>query len=74
MVQCFSSHPLLVTFAEPYNESFTLKAGNSQFIKLNIKSFSLKQKEVMVSCVDVNTKQLICQWLIRVQTSEPNIT
>jgi len=45
-VKCYSSHPLLAYFEEPFNNNFPLTVGNTQFIKLRIRSFSKKPKDV----------------------------
>jgi len=41
---------------------------------LTIRSFSDKPKNIQINCVDINSKELIYAWLIRVQTKAPNIT
>ena len=73
-VKCYSSHPGLVQFPSPYDKSFTLAPGTINSVNANVRSFSVKSQAVQINCVDVNSRELVYAWILRVHGSEPRIT
>ena len=73
-MKCYSSHPGLVQFPSPYDKSFTLAPGTINSINVNVRSFSVKSQAVQINCVDVNSRELVYAWILRVHGSEPRIT
>ena len=72
-VKFFSSHPLLAYFKKPFDKEIEISSDYTQ-IKFAVKSFATQPKNIYLSCVNLRTKELISHWLVRVRTSQPNIT
>lgn len=73
-VKCYSSHPGLVQFPAAYEKAFTLTPGTANSIASNIRSFNVKTQTVQINCVDVNSKELVYGWIMKIHGSEPKVT
>jgi len=73
-VRFYTSHPSLSYFPSGYDKSVTLAPGSTNYIPINIRSFSVKTQNILVHCVDVSTRELVYAWNIKVIGSEPQIS
>ena len=64
----------MVYFPSPFDKPISLIPGKYNAIDVNIKSFSETTQRVQINCVDINSKELVYSWLLRVDTGVPNVT
>lgn len=72
-VKCYSSHPSLAFF-DNNKKPITILPGDNFDLKVNVKTFSSKTSNVIVNCVDVERKELVNSWILKLIGSEPQIT
>jgi hypothetical protein len=65
---------MIAYFPKRYTKPFPITAGQTQMVKINIRSFSQTVEKFLVNCVDINTNQMVHSWMIKVKTTAPNIT
>lgn len=70
----YSSHPLTVYFPSPFDKNFALAPGKVNSIEVNVKSFLETTQKVQINCVDINSKELVYGWVLRIDTGAPNVT
>ena len=64
-MKCYSSHPTLTFFPSPFDESFHLKRNTAKDIEVNARVFSSETQTIMVTCVDVDTREKVQTWILR---------
>ena len=70
----YSSHPLTVYFPAPFDKSFPLTPGKINSIEINVRSFLETSQKVQINCVDINSRELVHGWILRIDTGAPNVT
>lgn len=70
----YSSHPLTVYFPSPFDKNFPLAPGKINNVEMNVKSFLENTQKVQINCVDINSKELVYGWVVRIDTGAPNVT
>ena len=74
LCKLYTSHPLYLTFPSPFNKAFTMSAGRINVIDFNIRSFSEEPMISQINCVDLDSKELVYSWIVRIDTNKPNVT
>ncbi|KAI6655974.1 Nephrocystin-4 [Oopsacas minuta] len=72
VVQCYSSHPHVVQI-QP-KEKFVLTANSMMEINLGVKPTFIGNRNMCVNVVDREMSQIIQQWMICINSKEPNIS
>lgn len=70
----YSSHPLTVYFPAPFDRNFALAPGKINSVEVNVRSFLETSQKIQINCVDVNSKELVYGWILRIDTGAPNVT
>jgi len=70
----YSSHPLTVYFPTPFDKNFALAPGKINSVEINVRSFLETTQKVQINCVDINSKELVYGWILRIDTGAPNVT
>jgi hypothetical protein len=72
-VKLFSSDPEVVFFPEKYSQPFILVANLQNEIRYIVYSKVNKQQEVVLSCVDISSRELVKSWLLKIIPEKPEI-
>ena len=70
-VQFYTSHPSLSCF--PSSQMY-LTSDTTNDISIKARSFSVKTQAILVNCVDVSTKELVYAWILRLLSSQPQVS
>ena len=73
LVRCFASHPSLAYFLNG-NKAVALAPGIDNDINVSVKTFSSKTQNVLVNCVDIERKELVHSWILKLVGSDPQIS
>ena len=74
LVKMYVSHPSLAYFPSPYDKAFTLTPGPINAIPINFRIFSVKTQNVLVNCIDINSREKVFSWIVKLIGSQPQIT
>lgn len=72
-MKLFSSDSDIVFFPEKYSQPFILVANLQNEIRYIVYPKSNTQQEVLLSCVDISSRELIKSWLLRIIPEKPEI-
>jgi hypothetical protein len=71
-VKCYSSHPTETCFLP--SDPFQLVPSAYNKIEMVMRPLSVGKKQVVVHCVDLDTKELVAGWLVTSSSSAPVVS
>ena len=71
-VKCFSTHPGELMCVP--SKSFQLVAGAFNKFEVLYRPVSLSSRTIRVHMVDVDSRELVCAWIVRATSSAPTVT
>jgi len=73
-VKLYSSDHNILFCPKEYDKSTIIQANVEAELKYCIYSKKEQNEEIVLTCVDINNKQILQSWLVRVFTEKPLIT